>query len=138
MRRKKRMRSVIHSIAHHGVSALSWLHPRLGEECKSQNIDSILINLLDGLILNQGFLVSNETMLATKELSNNFKRIAKVEGLDISDLAYAKLEFQFKKGRWPSFCQVDVTGTDDTVFEIRVDGMGNKYGILSEFSQNLS
>lgn len=138
MHRKKRVRSLIHSIAHHGVSALSWLHPRLGEECKSQDLNSILINLLDGVIITQGFLASNETSLASKELSENFKRIAKVEGLDISDLVYAKIEFQFRKGSWPFACQVDVTGSDDTTFEIKVDGMGNKYGILSEFSQNYS
>ncbi len=138
MHRKKRVHSLIHSIAHHGVSALSWLHPRLGEECKSQNLGIILINLLDGLILTEEFLTSNETLLAVKELSENFKRIAKVEGIEAADLAHAKLEFQFRKGRWPSSCQIDVMGTDDTVFEIKLDGMGKKYGILSEFSQNYS
>ena len=138
MHRKKRVRSLIHSIAHHGVSALSWLHPRLGEECKSQDLDSMLINLLDGMIITQGVLASKETILGAKELSENFKRIAKVEGLELPDLVYAKIEFQFGKGRWPSSCQVDVTGSDDTAFEIKVDGMGNKYGILSEFSQNYS
>lgn len=134
MHRKKRVRSLIHSIAHHGVSALSWLHPRLGEECKSQGLGFILIDLLDGLILTEEFIASNETLLAVKELSENFKRIAKVEALEVADLAHAKLEFQFRKGRWPSSCQVDVIGTDDTALKIKVDGMGKKYGVLSEFS----
>ena len=75
----KRARSVIHSVAHHGVSALSWLHPRLGEESKAQKVQEISYDFCLSKVTTDGFQPSEETEKAFSALQDTFERIGSTE-----------------------------------------------------------
>ena len=138
MFRKKRARSVIHSIAHHGVSALSWLHPRLGEECANQNLEYIVINLLEAAVSTNGFAASEETKSAINSLKETFLKIAASEGIDITELAEATIKFGFEKGKWPSICVAKMNDKNNISVSVKVDGFGNKYSLLSKYAYKYS
>jgi len=138
MFRAKRARSVIHSIAHHGVSALSWLHPRLGEECTKQGYSKIEINLLEAMVSIQGFAASEETKNAITALKKTYSQIAESEEITIEELKEAKLEFGFEKGTWPSFCLAKMSDKNNKSVSVKVDGFGNKYGVPSKYAYKYS
>jgi hypothetical protein len=138
MFRKKRARSVIHSIVHHGVSALSWLHPRLGEECANQNLEYIEINLLEAAVSTNGFTASEETKSAINSLKETFSKIAASEGIDITELAEATIKFGFEKGKWPSICVAKMNDKNNISVSVKVDGFGNKYSLLSKYAYKYS
>jgi len=133
MFRIKRARSVIHSIAHHGVSALSWLHPTLGEECKSQNLESIGFNLTSGKFISKEFISSEETKNAFETLRETFSKIAESEGIDLSFIEKSTIVFGFERDEWPSYCLCGLNLSDGREISIKVDGWGRKYGPLSKY-----
>ena len=135
MFRIKRARSVIHSVAHHGVSALSWLHPKLGEEGKEQNFDEISYNFCSSKITTEGFLPSLETSNAFSSLQETFERISATEKVFISEINDANITFGFYKGAWPNYCICSLTSKNGKVVKVKVDGFGNKYNILSKFKK---
>ena len=138
MFRKKRARSVIHSIAHHGVSALSWLHPRLGEECANQGLASVEINLLEAAVSTNGFIASDETKNAINALKETFSKIAASECIDVTELAEATIQFGFEKGKWPSLCVAKMNDKNNNSVTVKVDGFGNKYSLLSKYAYKYS
>ncbi|WP_434939010.1 hypothetical protein ACRWQN_16905 [Shewanella sp. HL-SH8] len=127
----KRSRSVIHSVAHHAVSALSWLHPRLGQECLGQNVIELNFDLLNSNITNQNFVASNETKMAFNTLKSTFERIAEAEGVEVNQLVNASISFGFAKDHWPNYCCCSCTSSSGKFVSVKVDGLGNKYGLLS-------
>ena len=138
MFRLKRARSLVQSIAHHGVSALSWLHPRLGEEAKKQSLSSIEIDLLTGKVITADFVQSDNTSAAISALKERFYNIAEAEGTDKSEIAKANIIFGFERGRWPSVCWASVTGNNDNIASVKVDGFGKKHHALSKYLQPYS
>ena len=128
----KRSRSVIHSLSHHAVSALSWLRPRLGKECSNQSVTEISFDLLNRNVLNKKIVVSNETKTAFDTLSITFERIALAEGVLLSQLTEASLSFGFSKNNWPYYCICTCTSLSGKTLEIKVDMFGNKFGLLSK------
>ena len=133
MFRVKRARSVIHSVAHHGVSALSWLHPRLGEEGKAQQLQEITYDFCLSKISTDGFQASTETEKAFAALQETFERIGTAEEVFLSQLSSASITFGFCKGRWPNYCICSATSLDGKNVKVKVDGFGKKYGLLSKF-----
>jgi len=133
MFRIKRARSLIHSLAHHGVSALSWLHPRLGEECKLQSVAEIVYDLLNGKIYNSEVTLSKESLMAFGGLKVNFERIASLEGIYADQLSNASICFGFKGGTWPNYCICSIESKSGKKLDVKVDSFGNKYGLLSQF-----
>jgi len=129
----KRARSVIHSVAHHGVSALSWLHPRLGEESKSQKVQEISYDFCVSKVTTGGFEPSTETEKAFSALQETFERIGSTEKVFLSQLSNASITFGFFNGRWPNYCICSVTSIDGKNVKVKVDGFGKKYGLLSKF-----
>ena len=134
MYRTKRARSVAHSIAHHGVSALSWLHPRLGEECIEQRITMVAFDLLTREICSENYVASRNTSSAVIALCETFAKIAKSEGIQLSEISKAEIEFSFKKGCWPQSCSASIGCADGKEVSTKLDGMGRKYNMLSEAS----
>jgi hypothetical protein len=132
MYRIKRARSVIHSLAHHAVSALSFLHPRLGEECLQSGLTEVKFDLIAELITGKEFKGSKETMSAYNALKATFEQILQSEGMDLSCIKTASINFGFKKDSWPSFCICTMTGLGTEPIHIKVDWCGNKYNLLSE------
>lgn len=135
MFRIKRARSVIHGVAHHGVSALSWLHPTLGEEGKAQELKEITYDFCLSKISTEGFQPSLSTENAFSALQETFERIGAAEKVFKSELSDAYITFGFYKGRWPNYCICSVTSKNGKVVEVKVDGFGKKYGILSRFQK---
>ena len=133
MFRVKRARSVIHSVAHHGVSALSWLHPRLGEEGKAQKVQKVTYDFCSSKITTDGFNASAETKRAFSTLQETFERIGSSEEVFLSQLSNASITFGFFKGRWPNYCICSATSLDGKNVKVKVDGFGKKYGLLSKF-----
>lgn len=132
MYRIKRARSVIHSLAHHGVSALSWLHPRLGDECASSGLTEVEFDLIGEQITTKEFNGSKETLLAYNALRDTFKQILKSEKMDLSHIQSASITFGFKNESWPNFCICTIAGSDSDPIKVKVDWCGNKYNLLSE------
>jgi len=138
MFRIKRARSVIHSVAHHGVSALSWLHPRLGEECKTQGFKEIEFDLIEGNITSNAFTPSQETINAFSALKETFYKLAIGENISISDLYSTLIIFGFERGRWPSYCVITLSTVEGKKISVKVDEFGRKYGPLSKYGAHYS
>ena len=126
----KRIRSVVHSIAHHGVSGLCYLHPHLGDACKSAGIDRATIDLLDGGPASQFEQGSKSIANAADALRAKFAEILNSEAMARKDLSEASAMFLFQKGRWPSACYVKVVDKADRAFDVAVDAMGNPAEIV--------
>ena len=138
MFRLKRARSLIQSIAHHGVSALSFLHPRLGEEAKEQSLKTIEIDLLSGKAITENFVPSENTKKAVSELKEMFFKISEAEDINNDEVVKANIVFGFERGRWPSVCWASVTGNNGKVATVKVDGFGKKHHALSKYLQPYS
>ena len=131
MYRIKRGRSVIHSLAHHGVSALSWLHPRLSEECNKSGVTEVSFDLIDALITTKEFNGSKETLLAYNALKETFDQIMAAEKIDLSFIESASITFGFNRKSWPYFCICTMTGKDSKKIKVKLDWLGNKFNLLS-------
>ncbi len=132
MYRIKRARSVIHSLAHHGVSALSWLHPRLGEECKDSGVLEVTFDLVEGKITTKDFKASKETLCAYNALKATFEKILISESIHTGEIQSASINFGFKNSSHPYFCICTMAGFHSETINVKVDLMGEKFNLLSE------
>ena len=124
----KRLRSVIQSVAHHSWGPLCFLHPDLGQACKSQGLDEFMIDLI-------GVGARSETEIgfkliggALEGLRNKFSDILQAENMSLNDLSEATAKFRFYKGPWPSSCYVRVVDALGREFDIAVADTGNTCG----------
>lgn len=104
----KRLRSVIQSTAHHAVSGLCFLHPHLGQLCRSNGRKSITIDLMRPATEPEFPVLSEGLDLSVAELRNRFYRLLTAEKIDAESLAETTVHFTFMKGRWPAGCTVTV------------------------------
>ena len=125
MNSTKRLRSVTHSIAHHGVSGLCHLHPHLGDACEDANLESYQLSLLTVSEVSQFEKDIKEIDLSTKELRKRFAEILTSEDLDVSELSEALITYRFFNSPWPCGCQVIVRTNANQVIDVKVDLMGN-------------
>ncbi len=91
----KRLSSVTHSIAHHSVSGLSWLHPHLRMSAKPYNQAMVLINLLDKSFSPIYFKENLYLRNALNSLQQRFFQILNSEGLLEHEITIAILLFDF-------------------------------------------
>ena len=126
----KRLRSVLHSLAHHGVSAMSFLHPRLGEYAKDNQLDAIAIDLIDISVISEAEVASGRIKRASQALRRKFQSILVSENISIDEIASAKIVFFIKNTHWPSGCFVRATTTEGRDFEVAVDRIGNLAEVL--------
>lgn len=129
--RVKRARSVVHSTAHHAVSALSWLHPKLGAESKAQGVTEVTYEFLTSTITTENFTASQETKKALLALQLTFERIGASENIFLAQLDSAFITFGFPNGRWPNYCLCSVTSKAGKTVKVKVDTFGNRYSLLS-------
>lgn len=130
----KRLRSVTHSTAHHGVSGLCYVHPHLGLTCKELGYREISVNLIV-----QGFNpelkeITKELMLSTNALREFFIGVLESENMNVSELTSAEAIFLFHKGRWPSASVVRVITKENKTIESCVDSSGRSCEILQSNS----
>ena len=127
MAKYKRINSVSHSIAHHAVSALSFLHPYLGEACEKANIKSVQINLLSSHLYPDNLKEIKELETSLQTLKKTFIGILQAEGFSLSDLSEVTLTFSFEPKRTDNFCSMcnsKIITNDGKTREYTVDFMG--------------
>ncbi len=87
--------SVAHDVAHHAQSALSWLHPHLGDACKNAGMFEVSLDLLSGKPYPNWLVVSEPLRSATEALQHKFKVMVAGRGLNLDSLNSAVLKFLF-------------------------------------------
>jgi len=130
MLRKKRLRSVVHSVAHHGVSGVCFLHPSLGETCNAIGLDSAEINLLNRDANSQLENASDKIFWAARALREKFESVLRSENMSRHELSKATAVFFFARSTWPSACYVRITLNSGSTIECAVDGLGERAEIV--------
>ena len=99
----KRLRSIAHSIGHHSISSLSYVHPHLGERCGALSLSAASVNLLDGSVSLPAPLSKFDPLaLASRALHERFIRLLESERVDAATLREASIMFQFiQNNSWP-------------------------------------
>jgi hypothetical protein len=130
----KRLRSVIHSTAHHGVSGLSFLHPHAGEACRNAGIHTIAVDLLKPGFIPPISNTTKELKLSSEALRNKFANLLCAEGIEPSTIVQGFAQFAFHNDIWPSTCYVQVVTTEGKMLEVAVDSIGSKTEVLHKDS----
>ena len=91
----KRLRSVCHSLAHHTVSGLSWLHPHLAQACRAGHQRVAHIDLLAASPYPTGASEMQPLRLALQALRARLEQILASEGMALRDLATAAVAIEF-------------------------------------------
>ncbi|OHU85381.1 MULTISPECIES: hypothetical protein [Pseudoalteromonas] len=99
-------KSVAQSLAHHAVSALSFVHPHLGQACEEAGLDSIEIYLSDAEPCPKRFLNIEPLRLALNTLKETLYGLVTAEGFEPKDIESAKMVFEFKHGQLGHYCSV--------------------------------
>lgn len=123
----KRLKSVAQSSAHHAVSALSFVHPHLGQACEEAGLDSIDIYLSDNEPCPERFLKIEPLKLALNALKETFYGLVATEGFEPKDIESAKMVFEFKHGQLDHYCSV-CTATlvsASKTYQSKVNYLGN-------------
>jgi hypothetical protein len=101
----KRLSSVCHSAAHHAVSALSYVHPHLGQACDLAGLESSSIDLLAEDIYPSLLPRLEPLVHALTSLKVRFGEMLASEGFAPNDLHRAVLHFEFAPELPDYFCR---------------------------------
>ncbi len=126
----KRLRSVAHSIAHHGVSGVCYVHPNLGAFCLDKGIRSIRINLLKPGFEPAVGDVPRKVNLAIEAFCEKFLDIMALENIKPAEVEEAYASFEFLRSRWPIGCYVAVRSAEGDIIESAVDQVGNPAEVI--------
>ena len=99
MASKKHLNAVSHDIAHHAVSALSWLHPHLGEACRRAKKDEVVLDASLPQPLPSDLPATEPLKLASQALHRTFASILEKKGFAATDVKSAELRFVFSPTR---------------------------------------
>ena len=124
----KRLKSVVQSIAHHAVSALSFVHPHLGQACEAADLDSIEVYISEMEPCPKEFLHIEPLRLALSTLKETFYGLVVTEGFEPKDIEAAKLAFEFKHGQLDHYCSVCTASlvSASKTYQSKVNYLGNK------------
>lgn len=122
----KRLRSVIQSTAHHAMSGLCYVTNHLGVFCEARNLDRATVDLLKGAVVTSDKIIAEPLRLSANALGNRFVQILTAEGIAVSDLRSATIEFHFKKWAWPLGCHIRVETIDGVSLEDTSDEFGKR------------
>ncbi len=104
MASRKRLNSVSHSIAHHAVSSLSYVHPHLRQAAKACARENIFINLLAAEPYPKGLSEILPLKNALISLKLRFMEILESENFSKSELKAALLMFEFPVQYADDYC----------------------------------
>ena len=123
----KRLKSVVQSIAHHAVSALSFVHPHLGQACEAEGLDSIEIYVSEIEPCPEVFLNIEPLRLALNKLKKTFYVLVVTEGFEPKDIESAKLVFEFDHGLLDHYCSVCTASlvSASKTYQCKVNYIGN-------------
>jgi hypothetical protein len=122
----KRLRSVIQSTAHHAMSGLCYVTQHLGVFCEARQLDRATVDLLAGTVVTSDGIIAKPLRLSADALSKRFVEILNAEGIEVSDLHSATIEFHFKKWACPLGCHIRVETTDGLSLEDTSDELGRR------------
>lgn len=125
----KRLKSVAHSLAHHAVSGLSYLHPHLSEACESVGKTYTVIDLVADNPCPASFKGNVPLQLALQELKGFYVRLLESEGFQMDAISSTTLLFSFnlkQNCHYCSTCTATIHTVTGTVFEKTVDYLGNE------------
>jgi hypothetical protein len=127
MTSEKRLSSVCHSVAHHAVSGLSYLHPHLKRACRANGLSEVSLDLISDLPLPASLVASEELHLAVASLRARFAQILESEGFALTDLRTAWLLFKFPGYRddYCSGCHARLVSQNGREFMSAVNYLGN-------------
>ena len=124
----KRLNSVCHSIAHHAVSSLSYVHPHLRQACKAIGVPCALINLKAKEPCPKVFGHIELLRLSLAALREKFESILAAEGFTLADIESVDLTFYFT-AEFPddycSICDAEIISAAGKKYRYVVDYMGN-------------
>jgi hypothetical protein len=125
---EKRLNSVCHSIAHHAVSGLSWIHPHLGRACRQAGLSGVSIDLLADNPCPKDLRCRRKSPLRVGlgSVQEKFAGILQSEGFSVDDLTSAVLEFEFppdKDDYW-SLCTSTTVTASGRQFRHKLDAVG--------------
>ncbi|MCP3673841.1 MAG: hypothetical protein GY829_05150 [Gammaproteobacteria bacterium] len=124
---RKRLKSVVQSIAHHSVSALSFVHPHLGQACETAGIESIEIQITEKQPCPKMFLHIEPLRLSLNSLKETFYGLVIKEGFKPEDIEMAKLVFEFEHGKLDHYCSVCTASlvSASKIYISKVNYLGN-------------
>ena len=123
----KHLNSVCHSIAHHAVSGLSFVHPHVLMACRGAGLDRMCVNLLDPEPCPERFRDIEPLRLSLGALRSKLEGILAAEGFSLGDLSSAQLTFAPASqdcDDYSSVCHAVLTSTTGRTYEHIVDSMG--------------
>jgi hypothetical protein len=123
----KHLNSVCHSIAHHAVSGVSFVHPHVLAACRSAGLDRMCVNLLDNEPCPESFRDIEPLRLSLRALRSKLEGILNAEGFSMADLSFAQLTFSPASNdsdEYCSVCRAILTSTTGRTYEHVVDYLG--------------
>jgi hypothetical protein len=127
MRSTKRLRSVVHSIAHHAISGLCHVHPHLGQARKRLGAKEVAVNLLSPAISLALDPMPRQIALSTAALRERFAALVVAERLKAEDIRTAAATFVYRGTcTWPDVCYVLVETNEGKRIEDAVGEDGRR------------
>jgi hypothetical protein len=124
----KRLKSVCHSIAHHAVSSLSYVHPHLRRACNAIGVPCARINLKAIEPCPEVFRHIEPLRLSLSALREKFESILTAEGFTFADIESVDLTFYFT-AEFPddycSICDAEILSAAGRTYRYVVDHMGD-------------
>ena len=120
----KRLSSVCHSIAHHAVSGLCFIHPHLALSCRASGLTSIVIDLLRTDPCPQPLRKNRELRKEFGILRKRFEKILDSEGFKLQDVTAIVLQFEFNGSNWPSNCHACLVSKIGRIYRHSVNNAG--------------
>lgn len=126
MQRRKRLRSVCHSIAHHAVSGLSYVHPHVVCACRHAGASCMQVNLLAADPCPPQFAEIAPLRSSLKGLREKFETILAIEEFSLSDLSLATLCFIPEPGKddYCTICHATLQSKNQEPVECIVNYLG--------------
>ena len=127
----KHLSSVCHSIAHHAVSGLSFVHPHVLAACRGAGLDEMSVDLLDMDPCPERFRGIKPLRLSLQALRSKLEGILVAEGFSLADLSCARLTFSPASKDSDDYCSVcrsTLTTTTGRTYEHIVDYLGKTRG----------
>jgi hypothetical protein len=128
MAAQKRLASVCHSIAHHAVSGVSFVHPHLRQALRAAGEKTVVVDLLRDDTCPPALRDNRNLATALRSLHARFLDILRSEGFSREDLQEAKLLFEFTPLHPDDHCSnghAKLTAADGRTYLAAVDFMGN-------------
>lgn len=126
----RRLKSVVHSTAHHAMSGLCYVHPHLGAVCKELGINSVQVGLPEASFDPDLGNIPEELLLSTNALCEKFVEILTSDGISLNDVQEASATFQFLQTAWPVGCCVSARNAKGVIIEASVGSDGNSAEIV--------